>query len=94
MNIRKAFLQSNCNAMKQELTDKVNAAIEQLRPFLHADGGDMELVEITSEMVVKVRLMGACSDCSMSVMTLKAGLEDAVRKMAPEIQRVEAVDVL
>ncbi|MCE2711678.1 MAG: NifU family protein [Cryomorphaceae bacterium] len=80
--------------MKQELTDKVNAAIEQLRPFLHADGGDMELVEITSEMVVKVRLMGACSDCSMSVMTLKAGLEDAVRKMAPEIQRVEAVDVL
>lgn len=80
--------------MKQELTDKVNAAIEQIRPFLHADGGDMELVEITSEMVVKVRLMGACSDCSMSVMTLKAGLEDAVRKMAPEIQRVEAVDVL
>ncbi|MEY4603299.1 MAG: hypothetical protein RIT43_591 [Bacteroidota bacterium] len=79
--------------MKQELTDKVNAAIDQLRPFLHADGGDMELVEITSEMVVKVRLMGACSDCSMSVMTLKAGLEDAVRKMAPEIQRVEAVDV-
>jgi Fe-S cluster biogenesis protein NfuA len=79
--------------MKQELTEKVNAAIDQLRPFLHADGGDMELVEITSEMVVKVRLMGACSDCSMSVMTLKAGLEDAVRKMAPEIQRVEAVDV-
>jgi Fe-S cluster biogenesis protein NfuA len=80
--------------MKQELTDKVNAAIEQLRPFLHADGGDMELVEITSEMVVKVRLMGACSDCSMSVMTLKAGLEDAVRKMAPEIQRVEAVEAV
>jgi Fe-S cluster biogenesis protein NfuA len=59
--------------MEQELLDKVNGAIEQLRPFLHADGGDMELVEITAEKVVKVRLKGACSDCSMSMMTLKAG---------------------
>jgi Fe-S cluster biogenesis protein NfuA len=79
--------------MIQELTEKVNMAIEQLRPFLHADGGDMELVEITEDKVVKVRLMGSCSDCSMSLMTLKAGLEDAVRKIAPEIERVEAVDI-
>jgi Fe-S cluster biogenesis protein NfuA len=79
--------------MEQELLDKVNGAIEQLRPFLHADGGDMELVEITAEKVVKVRLKGACSDCSMSMMTLKAGLEDAVRKIAPEIQGVEAVNL-
>lgn len=79
--------------MIQELTEKVNMAIEQLRPFLHADGGDMELVEITEDKVVKVRLMGSCSDCSMSLMTLKAGLEDAVRKIAPEIERVEALDI-
>jgi Fe-S cluster biogenesis protein NfuA len=79
--------------MEQELLDKVNGAIEQLRPFLHADGGDMELVEITAEKVVKVRLKGSCSDCSMSMMTLKAGLEDAVRKIAPEIQGVEAVNL-
>lgn len=79
--------------MEQELIQKVNAAIEQLRPFLNADGGDMELVEITSDKIVKVRLLGACSDCSMSMMTLKAGLEDAVRKIAPEIHSVEAVNM-
>lgn len=78
---------------KQELKIKVNEAIEQLRPFLHADGGDMELVDITDEAVVKVRLLGSCSDCSMSMMTLKAGLEDAVKKIAPEIQSVEAVQL-
>jgi Fe-S cluster biogenesis protein NfuA len=76
---------------KEEISGKVNEAIEQLRPFLHADGGDMELVEITDEAVARVRLLGACSDCSMSVMTLKAGLEEAVKIMAPEIVSVEAV---
>lgn len=78
---------------KVELTGKINAALEQLRPFLNADGGDMELVEITDDAVVRVRLMGACSDCSMSLMTLKAGLEEAVKKVAPEIKSVEAVNM-
>jgi Fe-S cluster biogenesis protein NfuA len=81
------------NLNKTELKIKINEAIEQLRPFLHADGGDMELVDITDEAVVQVRLLGSCSDCSMSVMTLKAGLEDAVKKIAPEIQAVEAVQI-
>lgn len=75
------------------LTEKVNDALDQLRPFLNADGGDMELVEITQEGVVKVRLLGACSDCSMSMMTLKAGLEEAVKKVAPEIKSVEAINI-
>lgn len=79
--------------MEKELANKVKTAIEQLRPFLHADGGDVELVEITKDKIVKVRLLGACSDCSMSLMTLKAGLEDAVRKMAPEIRSVEAINL-
>ncbi|MEN9999667.1 MAG: hypothetical protein RI922_2657 [Bacteroidota bacterium] len=77
---------------KEEISGKVNEAIEQLRPFLHADGGDMELVEITDDAVARVRLLGACSDCSMSVMTLKAGLEEAVKIMAPEIVSIEAVN--
>jgi len=77
---------------KQDLTAKVTSALEQLRPFLHDDGGDMELVDITEEGIVQVRLKGACSECSMSSMTLKAGLEEAVKKMAPEIQAVVAVD--
>jgi Fe-S cluster biogenesis protein NfuA len=79
---------------KNAISEKVNVALEQLRPFLEADGGDMELVEITDDAVVRVKLMGACKDCSMSVMTMKAGLEEAVKKVAPEVQRVEAVDHL
>jgi len=77
---------------KTELIEKVNVALEQLRPYLKEDGGDMELVDITDEGVVQVRLLGACSDCSMSLMTLKAGLEEAVKKVAPEITAVVAVD--
>ncbi|MDG0973453.1 MAG: NifU family protein [Crocinitomicaceae bacterium] len=78
----------------ERVTEKVNEALEQLRPFLEADGGDMELVEITEEGVVRVQLLGACRDCSMSVMTLKAGLEEAVKKVAPEVVRVEAVEMV
>ena len=76
---------------KASIMNKVEEAIEQLRPFLAADGGDMELVEITDDAVVRVRLLGACKDCSMSEMTMKAGLEEAVKKAAPEILRVEEV---
>ncbi|NVK65814.1 MAG: NifU family protein [Flavobacteriales bacterium] len=74
------------------MEEKVMSAMEQLRPFLHADGGDMELVEVTDDAVVVVRLLGACSDCSMSMMTLKAGLEEAVKKVAPEVKEVRALD--
>jgi Fe-S cluster biogenesis protein NfuA len=76
---------------KEELAVKINQSLEELRPHLHADGGDMELVEITDDGIARVRLLGACSDCSMSIMTIKAGLEEAVRKVAPEIRSVEAV---
>ncbi len=78
---------------KEEIAVKINAALQDLRPFLEADGGDMELVNITDEGVAQVQLLGACSSCSMSVMTLKAGLEEAVKKVAPEIIRVEAIDL-
>jgi len=78
---------------KEDLAIKINQSLEELRPHLHADGGDMELVEITDDGIVRVRLMGACSDCSMSLMTLKAGLEEAVKKIAPEIKAVEAVNM-
>ena len=78
---------------KSSITEKVNGAIEELRPFLNADGGDMELVEITDDPIVRVRLLGACSSCSMSMMTLKAGLEEAVKKAVPEIIAVEAVEI-
>lgn len=75
---------------KESIRAKVLVAIDQLRPFLHADGGDMELVEIKDDATVVVRLLGACSDCSMSLMTLKAGLEETVKKAAPEVKEVVA----
>ncbi len=77
---------------KESTILKINMAIEQLRPFLNADGGDMEFVELTDEAVVKVRLLGSCSDCSMSHMTMRAGLEEALKIAAPEVTSVEAVE--
>ncbi len=78
---------------KEELAIKINESLEELRPHLKADGGDMELVEITDDGIVRVRLLGACSDCTMSLMTIKAGLEEAIKKVAPEIIAVEAVNM-
>jgi Fe-S cluster biogenesis protein NfuA len=66
-------------------------ALDQLRPFLHADGGDMELIDITDDAIVQVRLLGSCSDCSMSQMTIKGGLEEALKMAAPELKGVVAV---
>jgi Fe-S cluster biogenesis protein NfuA len=78
---------------KVDLEAKVNKVLLELRPFFEADGGDIEFVEITDEGILKVQLMGACSDCSMSMMTLKSGVEEAVKKIAPEIVSVEAVQL-
>jgi len=78
---------------KKEIEVKVIEALEQLRPFLQADSGDMELVEIQDDATVVVRLLGSCKDCSMSMMTLKAGLESAVKKMAPEVKEVIAINM-
>ncbi|MBA2584381.1 MAG: NifU family protein [Bacteroidetes bacterium] len=74
------------------MLNKIEEALAQLRPFLNADGGDMELVEVTENYVLKVKLTGACSSCSMSAMTLKNGVEEAVKKAVPQIISVEAVD--
>ncbi len=76
----------------EELICKINKAIDEIRPFLHNDGGDMEFVEITSEKKVQVRLLGACQTCSISPVTIKLGLEEALKNIAPEILGVEAVE--
>jgi Fe-S cluster biogenesis protein NfuA len=79
-------------AEKKEITTKVNSAIETIRPYLVADGGDVTLVDISDDLVVKVRLIGACDGCPFSVMTLKAGIEQAVRKKLPELKELIAVN--
>ncbi len=73
------------------MKEEVEAVIEQIKPSLQADGGDVELVEITDEGVVKVELQGACAGCPMSQMTLKNGIEKQLKSKVPEVERVEAV---
>ncbi|MBK7128037.1 MAG: NifU family protein [Crocinitomicaceae bacterium] len=72
-------------------TEKIEIALNSIRPFLQRDGGDVELVEVTKDNIVRVRLIGACESCSMSAMTLKAGIEEAVKNAIPEIKSVQAV---
>ncbi|MEQ8624725.1 MAG: NifU family protein [Vicingaceae bacterium] len=76
---------------KDEIIPKIEEAIEQLRPFLKADGGDIQLLRV-DDNVAKVKLLGACQSCNMSAMTLKAGVEEAVKKAVPQITSVEAVE--
>ena len=73
------------------LREQVEQALAKVRPALQADGGGVELVDITPEGVVQVRLQGACKGCPMSQMTLKSGIERIVLKEVPEVQSVEAV---
>ncbi|HDH00262.1 MAG TPA: NifU family protein [Nitrospirae bacterium] len=70
---------------------KVEEAISKIRPALQRDGGDVEIVEITEDNVIKVKLVGACGHCPMSIMTLKGGIEATLKKDIPEVKAVEAV---
>lgn len=72
--------------------DKIEDALTQVRPYLESDGGDIRLIEVTDDYVVKVKLLGACSDCQVSVMTLKAGVEQAIKKVLPQVKEVVDVD--
>ncbi len=75
-----------------ELKQRVQEAIDDLRPYLKNDGGDMELVTITPDKKVVVRFLGACQTCSVRPVTLKAGLEESLRVVAPEISGVESIE--
>ncbi|KXB07581.1 nitrogen fixation protein NifU [candidate division MSBL1 archaeon SCGC-AAA382K21] len=70
---------------------KVKEVLDEVRPQLQADGGDAELVEVTDEGIVKVRLVGACAGCPMSTMTLAMGIEKTLKDRIPEVKKVEAV---
>jgi Fe-S cluster biogenesis protein NfuA len=73
------------------MKEKVKEIIDKIRPNLQADGGDVELVDVTEDGVVKVRLLGACKGCPMSQMTLKMGIESYLKKSVPEVKRVDSV---
>ena len=77
---------------KSELIERVNVALNEIRPFLEVDGGNVEIVDVTDDMTVQVRWLGNCKNCSMSRMTMKAGIEQAIKSKMPEIRNVIALN--
>ena len=77
---------------KEAMIAQVDAALESVRPHLAADGGNVEVVDITDDNIVKVKSLGSCQSCSMSYMTMKAGLEQTIKGRMPHISGVEAVN--
>jgi Fe-S cluster biogenesis protein NfuA len=96
-NVKKGFREAlyitelSLIGVKPLNTEEVKLALEDVRPHLQVDGGDVELVEVSDDGVVKVKLMGACAGCPMRQMTLKGGIENYLKKKIPEIKTVEAV---
>lgn len=76
---------------KNDVLNRVNETLDSVRPYLQADGGDISIVELTEDLVLKVKLLGACSGCPFSMQTLKAGVEQAIKRDIPEIKEVVAV---
>jgi len=76
------------------LIRSIEEALDSLRPYLMADGGSVRLLDVTPEMVVELELLGACGTCPMSTMTLRAGIEQALKRTVPEITRVEAINAV
>ena len=73
---------------------RIEGALDQIRPYLEADGGNVKVLGVTEDMVLQLELLGACGSCPMSAMTLKAGVEQSVMKAVPEIKAVEAVNLI
>lgn len=78
--------------MPKITNERVEEVLNKVRPYLQMDGGDIELIDITEDDIVKVKLTGACHGCPMSQMTLRAGVERALMSELPEVKRVEAVE--
>ncbi|MBE9584942.1 NifU family protein [Mucilaginibacter sp. JRF] len=76
-----------------DLINQVEKALDSIRPYLEADGGNVSIEEITPDHVVKLKLLGSCGSCPMSIMTLKAGIEQAIKKAVPEVTGVEAINL-
>jgi len=77
---------------KKTIVNNIEEALESIRPYLNADGGDITLIEVTDEFVVKVRLEGSCQGCPLSMQTLKGGVEMVVKKSVPQVTEVISVE--
>jgi Fe-S cluster biogenesis protein NfuA len=79
--------------IEHSLEEKVEIALNQIRPYLKSDGGDVRILEITEDKTLRLELLGACGSCSMSAMTFRGGIEDTIRREVPEILKVIAINV-
>jgi len=79
---------------KEELNERIETALNNIRPYLEADGGNVRILEITKEQVLKLEFMGNCGSCPMSTMTFKAGVEEAIKRSVPEIKSIEVVNLI
>jgi len=79
------------NPNDPQLLKRIEETLDTIRPYLMADGGSVRLQDVTEDMVVELELLGACGTCPMSMMTLRAGIEQAIKRSVPEVTRVEAV---
>ena len=77
----------------EELTGRIEASLDSIRPYLEADGGNIKVLDITADHVVKLEFIGACGNCPMSTMTFKAGVEEAIKKAVPEIKSIEVINM-
>ncbi|HEU5289901.1 MAG TPA: NifU family protein [Cyclobacteriaceae bacterium] len=83
----------NTIATVEELTQRIEASLDSIRPYLEADGGNVKIKQITNDHVVKLEFVGACGNCPMSTMTFKAGVEEAIKRAVPEIKGIEVVNL-
>jgi Fe-S cluster biogenesis protein NfuA len=77
----------------EELTRKIEASLDSIRPYLKADGGNVKVTEVSEDKVVKLEFVGACGSCSMSTMTFKAGVEAAIKRDVPEVSSIQVVNL-
>ena len=79
--------------LEEEIYEKIDRALDSIRPYLETDGGNVKILDISNDMVVRLELLGACGSCPMSTMTLKAGVAEAIKKAVPEVKAVEAINI-
>lgn len=78
----------------EELIDRIEASLDSIRPYLETDGGNVRILEITKDNILKLEFMGNCGTCPMSTMTFKAGVEEAILRSVPEIKAIEVVNLM
>ncbi|MDL5045696.1 NifU family protein [Oscillatoria amoena NRMC-F 0135] len=76
-----------------DLTQRIEASLDSIRPYLEADGGNVKVNQVTNDHIVKLEFVGACGTCPMSTMTFKAGVEEAIKKAVPEIKGIEVINL-